>query len=63
MKKNFQGLSSQFINDIDPYLGRNTVPAPLAVELNSEEAWQDFQDTCANLDDDFADTQVDAVLN
>ncbi len=63
MKKSLQSLSSQFINDIDPYLGRNTVPAPLAVELDSDEAWQDFQETCASLDDGFADTQVDAVLN
>jgi hypothetical protein len=62
MKKVMQGLRSQFINDIDPYLGRSTVPAPLAVEMDSDAAWEDFQNRCESQRDGFADTQPYAPL-
>ena len=57
MKKVSRSLSSQFINDIDPYSGSNTMPAQLAVELSSEHNWEDFQDTNPSLHPDFMDTQ------
>ena len=43
-------LSAQFINDFDPYEGRDTIPAPLAKELDPDSGWKEFQDTCANYD-------------
>lgn len=36
----------------DPYNGRSTIPAPLAKEINSNTAWQEFAEM-----DDFFNTQ------
>ena len=41
---------AQFINDLDPYDGRDTLPLPLAEELNSDSGWKEFQDICTNLE-------------
>lgn len=35
-------LAGQFIDDIDPYEGKQSIPTPVAVEVNSDEAWNDF---------------------
>jgi hypothetical protein len=43
MRVTVGSLESQFVNDIDPYSGSLTIPAPLAREINSDDAWLDFQ--------------------
>jgi hypothetical protein len=42
----------------DPYDGsdRLTIPMPLSVEHDSDSVWQDFKDTEAKLDTQFAST-------
>ena len=50
MHKTWDGVPTQFINDLDPYKGGATIPAPLMVEMNSDAAWQDFQDSVTWMD-------------
>lgn len=57
MEKISRSLGSQFINDMDPYSGSSTRPAQLAVEVSSDDGWEDFQDTNPSLHPDFMDTQ------
>ena len=57
MKKVSRGVSAHFINDIDPYLGSASLPAPMAVDLSADYTWEDFQDTSPSLHPDFAVTQ------
>lgn len=38
-------LEGQFIDDLDPYEGDTVIPVPVSQESDSEEAWQDFQDS------------------
>ncbi len=38
-------LESQFIDDLDPYEGDQSIPVPDSLESNTAEAWQDFQDS------------------
>lgn len=61
MNDSWGGVPTQFINDLDPYGGERTIPAPLAVEHNSESAWQDFQDTETRMDAEYAATQMAAL--
>lgn len=43
--RNPKELDSQFIDDLDPYAGKNLIPSPDSTESNTDEAWQDFQDS------------------
>ncbi|NVO07070.1 MAG: hypothetical protein HXX19_14645 [Rhodoferax sp.] len=58
MQKELGGVPTQFINDLDPYIGRPTIPIPVAVEVNTDSAWQDFQDTSARMDAEYSETQL-----
>ena len=55
-------MASQFINDLDPYLGRLSIPTPVAVELDTDAAWQDFQDSAARMDAEYSDTELCALF-
>jgi len=61
MHKVWSGVPTQFINDIDPYAGDGAIPAPEAVESDDDSVWQDFQETEARLNSDFADTSKDEL--
>lgn len=58
MKMSYRGLESQFIDDLDPYLGATSkmIPVPVAIEFNSDDAWQDFQDTNTDFEQQFVKT-------
>lgn len=55
MQKEWGGVPTQFINDIDPYEGLRAMPAPIAIEKNSDADWQDFQDTETKMDAEYAE--------
>jgi hypothetical protein len=63
MRTHSRKLENQFINDLDPYIGVSgkTIPSPDVVELDSDEAWQDFQDTNADFDARFAVTDFSGL--
>ena len=45
--------------DADAEVSKEAIAAPVAVEMDSDEAWQDFQDTQHQYDEEFAKSQPD----
>ncbi len=62
MRKILGGVASQFINDLDPYFGRPSIPSPVAVEVDTDSAWQDFQDTAARMDAEYSETELGVLF-
>jgi hypothetical protein len=58
MKHPARPLKKQQTVAPDPYDGSNrrTIPMPISVEHDSDSVWQDFKDTEAKLDTQFAST-------
>ena len=61
MKKMLQDLVAPFVNTKDSGSPGTTESDTLAAGLRSSEDLQDFQDTWANVQDDFPDTQTGAL--
>lgn len=51
------GQLNALVEDTEPEKAQEAIAVPIAVELNSDEAWQDFQDTQAIFDEQFLSMQ------
>jgi hypothetical protein len=45
----------------DPYNGRLTIPAPLAREVDSNTAWQEFEELNDYFDTQYAETESPSI--
>jgi len=46
----------------DPYNGRSTIPVPLAKEIDSDTAWQEFLKMDDFFDTQYAETEILPII-
>ena len=56
MTENIDTLIGILVRGGHPKLGCTSIPVPVAVESDSEEAWQEFQNSQASYDQEYAIT-------
>jgi hypothetical protein len=61
MIENFSTLIGKLVSGGQPSQDYSSIPVPFAVEFNTDEAWQDFQESQSFYDMEYATTVCGAL--
>lgn len=61
MVENFSALIGKLVGSVHQTHDHAPIPVPIAVEFDTDEAWQDFQESQSSYDMEYADTVCGAL--